>query len=334
VKRRQFITLLGGAAAAWPIAVRAQGERVRRIGVLMYTTADEPASQARIAALQQGLQQAGWSVGRNLRIDTRWSGGDAARLRKDAADLVALGPDLIVAGVGPTTQALQQASRTVPIVMAQAVDPVGSGLVRSLARPGGNTTGFTQFEYGLSGKWLELLREIAPQVKRVGVVRDQEAGTRTGSVVGIAQWAVIQAFASGLGVELSPISLRIATDAENEMTALAQGPNAGLIVVVGTVTTMRHEILISLAARHRLPAIYPYRFYVEAGGLLSYGPNLIDLYRRAASYVDRILKGEKPADLPVQAPTKYELVINLKTAKALGLEVPPTLLARADEVIE
>jgi putative ABC transport system substrate-binding protein len=298
----------------------------------MYTTADEPASQARIAGLQQGLQQAGWSVGRNLRIDTRWSAGDAARLRKDAADLVALGPDLIVAGVGPTTQALQQASRTVPIVMAQAVDPVGSGLVRSLARPGGNTTGFTQFEYGLSGKWLELLREIAPQVKRVGVVRDQEAGT--GSVVGIAQWAVIQAFASGLGVELSPISLRIATDAENEMTALAQGPNAGLIVVVGTVTTMRHEILISLAARHRLPAIYPYRFYVEAGGLLSYGPNLIDLYRRAASYVDRILKGEKPADLPVQAPTKYELVINLKTAKALGLEVPPTLLARADEVIE
>jgi putative ABC transport system substrate-binding protein len=335
MRRRQFITLLGGAAAAWPIAVRAQGERVRRIGVLMYTTADEPASQARIAALQQGLQQAGWSVGRNLRIDTRWSAGDAARLRKDAADLVALGPDLIVAGVGPTTQALQQASRTVPIVMAQAVDPVGSGLVRSLARPGGNTTGFTQFEYGLSGKWLELLREIAPQVKRVGVVRDhrdQEAGT--GSVVGIAQWAVIQAFASGLGVELSPISLRIATDAENEMTALAQGPNAGLIVVVGTVTTMRHEILISLAARHRLPAIYPYRFYVEAGGLLSYGPNLIDLYRRAASYVDRILKGEKPADLPVQAPTKYELVINLKTAKALGLEVPPTLLARADEVIE
>jgi putative ABC transport system substrate-binding protein len=332
VKRRQFITLLGGAAAAWPIAVRAQGERVRRIGVLMYTTADEPASQARIAALQQGLQQAGWSVGRNLRIDTRWSAGDAARLRKDAADLLALGPDLIVAGVGPTTRALQQASRTVPIVMAQAVDPVGSGLVRSLARPGGNTTGFTQFEYGLSGKWLELLREIAPQVKRVGVVRDQQAGT--GSVVGIAQWAVIQAFASGLGVELSPISLRIATDAENEMTALAQGPNAGLIVVVGTVTTMRHEILISLAARHRLPAIYPYRFYVEAGGLLSYGPNLIDLYRRAASYVDRILKGEKPADLPVQAPTKYELVINLKTAKALGLEVPPTLLARADEVIE
>ena len=314
MRRRQFITLLGGAAAAWPIAVRAQGERVRRIGVLMYTTADEPASQARIAALQQGLQQAGWSVGRNLRIDTRWSAGDAARLRKDAADLVALGPDLIVAGVGPTTQALQQASRTVPIVMAQAVDPVGSGLVRSLARPGGNTTGFTQFEYGLSGKWLELLREIAPQVKRVGVVRDQQAGT--GSVVGIAQWAVIQAFASGLGVELSPISLRIATDAENEMTALAQGPNAGLIVVVGTVTTMRHEILISLAARHRLPAIYPYRFYVEAGGLLSYGPNLIDLYRRAASYVDRILKGEKPADLPVQAPTKYELVINLKTEGA------------------
>jgi putative tryptophan/tyrosine transport system substrate-binding protein len=332
VKRREFITLLGGAAA-WPLAARAQqGERVRRIGVLMHTTADEPASQARIAALQQGLQEAGWSVGRNLRIDTRWSGGDAARLRKDAADLVALSPDVIVSGVGPTTQALQQASRKVPIVMAQAVDPVGSGMIKSLARPGGNTTGFTQFEYGLSGKWLELVREIAPQIMRVGVVRDQEIGT--GSVVGIAQWAVIQAFASPLGVELTPINMRIVSDTEADIAEFAKGPAGGLIVVVGTMPTIRHELLVSLAERHRLPTIYPYRFFVEAGGLLSYGPSLIDLYRRAASYVDRILKGERPADLPVQAPTKYELVINLKTAKALGLPVPDKLLAIADEVIE
>jgi putative tryptophan/tyrosine transport system substrate-binding protein len=332
MKRREFIMLLGGAAAS-PLGARAQqGERIRRIGVLMHTTADEPASQARIAALQQGLQEAGWSVGRNLRIDTRWSGGDAARLRKDAGDLVALSPDVIVSGVGPTTQALQQASRKVPIVMAQAVDPVGSGMIKSLARPGGNTTGFTQFEYGLSGKWLELVREIAPQIMRVGVVRDQGIGT--GSVVGIAQWAVIQAFAAPVGVELTPINMRIVSDTEADIAEFAKGPAGGLIVVVGTMPTIRHELLVSLAERHRLPTIYPYRFFVEAGGLLSYGPSLIDLYRRAASYVDRILKGERPADLPVQAPTKYELVINLKTAKAIGLDVPPTLLARADEVIE
>jgi putative ABC transport system substrate-binding protein len=333
VRRREFITLLGGAVAAWPFTAGAQQlNRMRRIGVLMHTTADEPASQARIAALQQGLQEGGWSVGRNLRIDTRWSGGDTARLRKDAADLVALSPDVIVSGVGPTTQALQQASRKIPIVMAQAVDPVGSGMIKSLARPGGNTTGFTQFEYGLSGKWLELLREIAPQVTHIGVVRDQEIGT--GSVVGIAQWAVIQAFASPLGLELNPINTRIASDTEADIAEFAKQPNGGLIVVVGTITTIRHELFVSLPMRHRIPTIYPYRFFVEAGGLLSYGPNLIDLYRRAASYVDRILKGESPADLPVQAPTKYELVINLSTAKALGLEVPPTLLARADEVIE
>jgi putative tryptophan/tyrosine transport system substrate-binding protein len=332
LQRREFIMLLGGAAAS-PLGARAQqGERIRRIGVLMHTTADEPASQARIAALQQGLQEAGWSVGRNLRIDTRWSGGDAARLRKDAGDLVALSPDVIVSGVGPTTQALQQASRKVPIVMAQAVDPVGSGMIKSLARPGGNTTGFTQFEYGLSGKWLELVREIAPQIMRVGVVRDQGIGT--GSVVGIAQWAVIQAFAAPVGVELTPINMRIVSDTEADIAEFAKGPAGGLIVVVGTMPTIRHELLVSLAERHRLPTIYPYRFFVEAGGLLSYGPSLIDLYRRAASYVDRILKGERPADLPVQAPTKYELVINLKTAKAIGLDVPPTLLARADEVIE
>jgi ABC-type uncharacterized transport system substrate-binding protein len=326
MKRRDFITLLG-SAAAWPLAARGQ-ERIRRIGVLMYTTPDEPDSQARIAALAQGLEAAGWAVGRNVRIDVRWSSGDLARLRKDAAELVALGSDVLVAGVGPTPQALQQATRTVPIVMAQGVDPVGGGFVRSLARPGGNTTGFTQFEFGLAAKWLELLKEIAPQVARVGIVRE------TSGQVGVAQWAVIGAAASPLGVELSPINLHVTGGADREVTEFAGSPNGGLIVVVGTVATIQRELIISSAARHRLPAVYPYRFFVEGGGLMSYGPNLIDGYRRAASYVDRILKGEKPGDLPVQAPTRYQLVINLKTAKALGLEVPPTLVARADEVIE
>jgi putative tryptophan/tyrosine transport system substrate-binding protein len=329
MKRRAFITLLGGAAVAWPLAAWAQQpERIRRVGVLMYTTPDEPESQARITALAQGLQEAGWTVGRNVRIDVRWSSGDLARLRKDAADLVALGSDVLVAGVGPTAQILQEASRTVPIVMAQGVDPVGAGVVRSLARPGGNTTGFIQFEYGLSAKWLELLREIAPQVSRVGIIRDPFGA------VGIGQWAVIGVAASALGVELSPIDLHVAGDTEAIVSEFASGPNGGLIVVTGTVTTIQRERIVALAARHRLPAVYPYRFFVEAGGLMSYGPDLIDGYRRAAGYVDRILKGEKPADLPVQAPTKYELVINPKTAKALGLEVPPMLLARADEVIE
>jgi len=261
-------------------------------------------------------------------MDVRWSSGDLARLRKDAAELVALGSDVLVAGVGPTPQALQQATRTVPIVMAQGVDPVGGGFVRSLARPGGNTTGFTQFEFGLAAKWLELLKEIAPQVVRVGIVRE------TTGQVGVAQWAVIGAAASPLGVELSPINLHVTGGADREVTEFAGSPNGGLIVVVGTVATIQRELIVASAARHRLPAVYPYRFFVEAGGLMSYGPNLIDGYRRAASYVDRILKGEKPGDLPVQAPTRYQLVINLKTAKALGLDVPPTLLARADEVIE
>jgi ABC-type uncharacterized transport system substrate-binding protein len=331
MRRREFIRLLGGVAATWPLAVRAQErERVRRIGVLMYTTPDDPESQARITALAQGLQEAGWAVGRNVRIDTRWSGGDIARLRKDAAELVALGSDALVAGVGPTTGTLQQATRTVPIVFAQGLDPVGNGFIRSLARPGGNTTGFNQFEYGLSGKWLELLREIAPQVSRVGVVRDLEGGP-----AGVGQWAVIQAFASPMRVRLSPVHARLmGGETEREVADFADGPNGGLIVVVGTIATIQRDLIVALAAQHKLPAVYPYRFFVEAGGLMSYGPNLIDLYRRAAAYVDRILKGEKPADLPVQAPTKYEIVINLKTAKALGLEIPPTLLALADEVIE
>jgi putative ABC transport system substrate-binding protein len=332
MNRRDFITLLGGASAmpiVRPHVARAQqAERVRRVGVLMYTTPDEPDSQARITALAQGLQEAGWAVGRNLRIDTRWSSGDLARLRRDAAELVALGSDVLVAGVGPTTQALQQATRAVPIVMAQGVDPVGAGFVRSLARPGGNITGFTQFEFALAAKWLELLKEMAPQVARVGVVRE------VSGQVGVAQWAVIGAAASPLGVELSPINLYVTGGTEREVTEFAGSPNGGLIVVVSAVATIQRELIVALAARHRLPAVYPYRFFVESGGLMSYGPNLIDGYRRSASYVDRILKGEKPGDLPVQAPTKYELVINLKTAKSLGLAVPPTLLVRADEVIE
>jgi putative tryptophan/tyrosine transport system substrate-binding protein len=326
VKRREFITALGGAVAM-PLVARAQ-ERVRRIGVLMYTTPDEPESQARITALAQGLQEAGWAVGRNVRIDTRWSSGDLARLRKDAEELVALGSDVLVAGTGPTTVALQQATRTVPIVMAQGVDPVGAGFVKSLARPGGNTTGFTQFEFALAAKWLELLREIAPQVARVGIAREV-----TGQVV-VAQWAVIGAAAAPFGMELSPVDLHVTGDTEHAVSEFASGPNSGLIVVVGTVATIRRELIVALAARHKLPTVYPYRFFVEAGGLISYGPNLIDGYRRTATYVNRILKGEKPADLPVQAPTKYELTINLKAAKAIGLTVPPTLLARADEVIE
>ena len=329
MRRREFLGLVGGAAVAWPLAARAQQpERMRRVGVLMATTSDEPESQARMTAFAQGLQEVGWSVGRNVRIDVRWSGGDFERVHKDAGELVALGPDVLVAGIGPTTQALQRATRTLPIVFTQAVDPVGVGTIKSMARPGGNTTGFTQFEYGLSAKWLELLREVAPQVARVGIVRDAT------SAVGIGQWAVLGAAAAPLGVEVSPIDLAVAGNTEAVVTEFARGPNDGLIVGVGAISTIQRQLIVSLAARHRLPTVYAYRFFVEAGGLMSYGPNLVDLYRRSAAYVDRILKGEKPADLPVQAPTKYVLAINLKTAKALGLTVPPTLLALADEVIE
>jgi putative ABC transport system substrate-binding protein len=328
MRRREFITLLGGAAAAWPFPAHAQSERVRRVGVLMHTTSDEPEAQVRLAAFLQGLQEAGWSVGRNLRIDTRWAGGnDIVRLRKDAAELVALGPDVVLAGPGATTQALQQTSRTVPIVFAQSVDPVGNGYIESLARPGGNTTGFTQFEYGLSAKWLELLKEAAPAVTRVGVLRE-------GGSAGIGQWAVIQAAASSLGVEVSPIQLRDTAGIEAALNAFARGPNGGLIVAVSVASQIHRELIVTLAARHLLPAVYPYRFFVTHGGLISYGPDLVGLYRRAAGYVDRILKGAKPVDLPVQSPTKYELAINLKTAKALGISVPLILQQRADEVIE
>jgi len=333
IRRRELITLLGGAAAAssaWPLAARAQqAEQMRRIGVLMNTGADEPESQARLAAFMQGLQELGWAAGRNLRIDYRWSPGDLARLRKDAAELVALRPEVILAGVGATTIALQQATRTIPIVMAQGIDPVGNGYVDSLARPGGNTTGFIQFEYSLAGKWMELLKEIAPRTTRVGVLR--EPGVPAAA---IGQWTMIQAVAQSLGAELRPIDLRDANEIERAVSAFARSPNAGLIVVVSAASLTHRDLIITLAARHRLPTVYPYRVFVTHGGLITYSLDVASQYRRAAGYVDRILKGENPADLPVQSPTKYELVINLKTARALGLEVPPTLLARADEVIE
>jgi putative tryptophan/tyrosine transport system substrate-binding protein len=329
MKRREFITLLGGAATAWPLAARAQNERVRRIGVLMSVDANDPEMQGLVAALMQGLRDAGWTVGRNLQVELRNSAGNVPRLRKDAEDLIALGSEVIVAGVGPTTSILQQLTRTVPIVFAQTIDPVGNGFIERMSRPGGNITGFTQFEYVLSAKWLELLMEVAPTITRAGVIRELAGGP-----AGIGQWAVIAAAASSLNVELTPINLSVGDTAEGTAAELARTASGGLIVAVGSLALAHRNLIISLAARHKLPAIYPYRFFVEAGGLMSYGANLAANYRLTAGYVDRILKGEKPADLPVQAPTKYELVINLKSAKALGIEIPTTLLARADEVIE
>ena len=302
---------------------------MRRIGVLVASTADDSVFQARIAAFLQGLAQLGWTDGRNVRIDTRWATTNADDLRRHAAELAALAPDVILSATGTGTLApLLQATRTLPIVFVIVIDPVGSGFVASLARPGGNATGFLMFEYGLSGKWLELLKQIVPGVTRVAVLRDPAIAS------GIGQFAAVQAAAPSLGVELSPIDARDAPEIERAVTAFARSGNSGLIVTPSPGANRHRDLIATLAARHRLPAVYGTRQYVAAGGLISYGPDLIDQYRRAAGYVDRILKGEKPADLPVQAPTKYELVINLKTAKALGLEVPPTLLARADEVIE
>jgi len=328
VKRREFITLLGGAAS-WPIAARAQeGERMRRIGVLMTTAMDDPEGQAQITAFLQGLQQLGWGNGRNVRIDPRWPAGDAERIRRYAAELIQLAPDVILATGAVTVAPLLQASRTVPIVFAIVPDPVGAGFVESLARPGGNATGFMQFEYSLSGKWLELLKQIAPAVTRAAVLRDPAVAG------GIGQFAVIQSVAPGIGVEVSPINVRDGTEIERAVTAFARSANGGLIVTSSALAVVHRDLIVALAARYKLPAVYYRRLYVPGGGLISYGPDFVDQFRRAAGYVDRILKGEKPADLPVQAPTKYEMVINLKTAKALGLEVPPTLLARADEVIE
>ena len=323
MKRREFITLLGGAAA-WPLAARAQQrERMRRIGVLMNLASDDAEGQARLAAFHQGLQQLGWTVGGNVQIDYRFGEGDAERYRRSASELVALAPDVLVTTGAPAVEALQRTTRTVPIVFVTVTDPVGGGLVASLARPGGNTTGFTLSEYGVSGKWLELLKQIAPNVTRAAVLRDPVA-------VGIGQFAAIQAVAPSLQVELSPIDARDVAEIERAVTAFAKQPNGGLIVTASAFTIIHRVLIITLAAKHELPAVYPYRFFVAGGGLISYGPDPRDQFRLAAGYVDRILKGEKPADLPVQDPTRFVTARNMKTAKALGLEVPSTLLARAD----
>jgi len=330
MKRREFISLLGGAVA-WPIAARAQQTgRVRRIGVLMNTAADDAQGQAWNAAFAQGLQQLGWEVGGNIRIDYRWGAGDTERFRKYAAELVALGPDVILGTAASIVAALQQVSRTIPIVFVSTIDPVGAGLVASLARPGGNATGFTSYEFSMSGKLLELLKEIAPGVTRVVVIRDAAAAA------GLGGFAAIQTAAPLFGVELFPVGVRDAAEIERGIMEFAPASNGGLIVVgpPSSLSLAHRELIVTLAAKRRLPAVYAGVGLVSAGALASYGSNPTDQYRRAASYVDRILKGEKPADLPVQAPTKYEIIINLKTAKALGIEIPPTLLSRADEVIE
>ncbi len=326
--RREFITLLG-SAAAWPLAARAQqGDRMRRIGVLLPAAADDPEYQAWVGAFQQGLALLGWSIGRNVRIETRWAGVDADNLRRQAAELVALMPDVILAHANAAVAALLRATRTAPIVFASVGDPVGSGLVDGLARPGNNATGFMSFEFSLSGKWLELLKQFAPGVTRVAVFRDPAIGSST------SQFAVIQAMASSLRVEVDPLNMRDAGEIERAVAVFARAPNGGLIVTASGAAIVHRDLIVTLAARHKLPAVYPYRHFVAAGGLISYGSDLIDQYRQAAGYVDRILKGEGTADLPVQAPTKYELVLNLKTAKALGLDLPPAVLVRADEVIE
>jgi putative ABC transport system substrate-binding protein len=329
MKRRAFITLLAGATAASPIAAHAQQpERMRRIGVLMNFAADDPEGQARLLAFAQALAQSGWTDGRNARIDIRWGAGDPERIRKQAAELVALAPDVMLASGGTTLGPLRQVSRTVPTVFTGAGDPVGAGFVDSLARPGGNATGFIAFEWSVSGKWLELLKEIAPGVTRAVVLRDSELGS------GASQFAVIQAMAPSLRVEVNPVNVGGAAEIERAVAAFARAPNGGLIATGGGRVRSHRDLIVKLAARHKLPAVYYDRVFVDPGGLISYGPDFVDQFRRAASYVDRILKGEKPADLPVQAPVKYELVLNLKTAKALGLTVPDTVLARADEVIE
>src|SRR5215475_4781198 len=328
MRRRDFIRIVVGSAAAFPITARAQQpDRIRRIGVLSGPAADDQDNKMRLGAFQQELQQLGWNDGHNVRIDYRFAAADPENYRKYAVELLALTPDVILASGGSLAPMLQ-ATRTVPIVFAFAADPVGTGLVESLSRPGGNATGFLLFEYDLSAKWLELLKEIAPSLTRAAVLRDPTA------VTGIGQFAVIQSVARSVGVEVTPLNLRDAGETERAVTAFARSSNGSLIVAGSALAAVQRNLIIELAARHRLPAVYFERHFVTSGGLISYGADQIDGYRRAAGYVDRILKGEKPADLPVQAPTKYELVINLKTAKALGLEVPPTLLARADEVIE
>ena len=328
MRRREFITLLGGAAV-WPLAARAQqGQRVRRIGALLPATADDPQRQAWFGAFLQGLAQSDWIIGRNVQIDTRWATANVDAVRRHAAELAALAPDVILASGASTVGPLLQATRTVPIVFAAVADPVGAGFVNSLAQPGGNTTGFMAFEYSIGGKWLELLKQIAPSVTRVAVLRDSSITS------GIGQFGVIQAMAPLLMVEVSHVNVRDATEIERSIISFARFSNGGLIITAGGLPYIHLNLIVKLAAQHRLPAVYFERAFAAAGGLISYGPDLVDQFRRAAGYVDRILKGEKPADLPVQAPTKYETVLNLKTAKVLGLDVPPTVLARADEVIE
>ena len=329
MRRREFISLLGGAAVAWPLAAYAQqGERVRQIGVLTANAADDVDAQARHAAFLQGLEHLGWTEGRNVRVDARWAAGSTADTRRYARELAALAPDVILATGSSAVAPLLEATTTVSIVFVIVPDPVGAGFVDSLSRPGGNATGFMQFEYSLSAKWPELLKQIMPHATRAAVLRDAAI------TAGIGQFAVIQSVAPSLGVEVSPINVRDAREIERAVAAFARSANGGLIVTAGPLTALHRELIMTLAARYKLPTVYPNRDYPAGGGLISYGPDLVDQFRRAASYVDRILKGEKPADLPVQAPTKYDLVINLKTAKALGIDMPPTLLARADEVIE
>ena len=329
MRRRDFIKVIAGSATVLPLAASAQQpERVRRIGVLMPTAAEDRDGQDRISALLQGLQQWGWMVGRNIRMEYRWDTGSADAIRKGAADLVGLAPDVIVANGSVAMGPLMQLTRTLPIVFATVADPVGQGYVNSLSRPGGNATGFVLYEFGLAGKWLELLKEMAPQTTRVAILRDASLSA------GVAQFAAIQSVAPSLGVELTAINVQEKDEIERALMQFARAPNGGLIVTGGSQAVAYREVIAELATRYKLPAVYFRRLMVESGGLVSYGPDLLDQYRLAAGYVDRILKGEKPADLPVHAPTKYELVINRKTAKALGLEVPATLLARADEVIE
>ena len=330
MRRREFITLLAGAAVAWPLGTWAQqAERVRRIGVLAGgAVANDADTQERNAAFAQALQQLGWTDGRNVRIDYRYGLGNAANVRKYAAELVALAPDVVLVSGASALAPLLQVTRTLPIVFVAVADPVGAGLVESMARPGGNATGFIQFEYSLSAKWLELLKEIAPGVTRAAVLRDPAI------TAGVGQFAVIQLVASSTGLDVSPVNLGDAGDIERAVTALARSPNGGLVITASALSLVHGELILTLAARHKLPAVYPRRSFIAAGGLISYGFDALDQVRRAAGYVDRILKGEKPADLPVQAPTRYELVVNLKTAKALGLEMPQSVLARADEVIE
>jgi putative ABC transport system substrate-binding protein len=329
VTRRELVALLGTTAAAWPLGARAQqGERMRRIGVLLPAAADDAAFQPRIRGFLQVLQQLGWSDGSNARIDTRWAGANADGIRRHAAELAALAPDVILTSGSGAVGALQQATRTVPIVFATVADPVGAGFVDSLSRPGGNITGFAIFEYAIGGKWLELLKEISPRMTRVAVLRDLAVAAGPG------QFGAIQTAAPSFGMEVSPVNVRDASEIERAVMAFARSSNGGLIVTASPLAQLHRDLIITLAVRHKLPAVYFERFFVAEGGLISYGADFVDQFRRAAGYVDRILKGEKPADLPVQAPTKNELVINLKTAKALGLDVPPTLLARADEVIE